>query len=432
MEKSELLKLINVEMSRKDFAQSTKKNYLAQIEDLFEFYVDRQPDNLTIEEIGQFISHLENRRGLQPQTINIANYAFAFAYNMVLKKNYDFSKLKYKRREYLSGPSIFTPDEILQLLDTIENIKHRVMITMIYSSGLTLSQLIGIKLKDIDSINLRLRVQPYSKRSKPYQTVLSETASVLIKKYLDQYHPEKFLIEGTKPGLPYRSGRQIQSVLEAAMQKAGITKNISLMDLRHSFIIHLRNLGYPVKQILEVAGSINTATFYRYATAHLKYDRELQSPLDLIKMRREQNHVDVRILRNLVDRIKDNDERNYFYEAIDCFGCGALRAGIILIWIAVMMKIQTDCLRNIDNLNAAIIRHFPKARIVDTIDDFAYIRDDVILKAAHDLGNFDKNQTAQLQECLNLRNQCAHPGNYTPGIQKVQSFVEVIIQIVYL
>jgi len=62
MEKSELLKLINIEMSRKDFAQSTKKNYLAQIEDLFEFYVDRQPDNLTIEEIGQFISHLENRR----------------------------------------------------------------------------------------------------------------------------------------------------------------------------------------------------------------------------------------------------------------------------------------------------------------------------------------------------------------------------------
>lgn len=431
MNRDELFELINAEMTRKDYADKTKQNYTSPINSLFDFFNNRQPDKLTIDDIGEFISHLEQRRGLKEQSINIVIHALNLVYNETLKKNYDFSKLKYKRRRFLSIPDIFTTDEIVRLLDNFENIKYKAMIALIYSSGLTLKQLLAIKKKDVDFENYRMKIQPYNKRGKPYYTVLSETAAVITRKYLERHNPDKFLFEGVKCGKPYLSGRQIQAALTATMRKANITKKVSLMDLRHSYIIHLRDFGYPVKQILEVAGRINTATFYRYATAHIKYSKELRSPLDLIKIQQERKCIDTRIIRNLADRISDDDERNYFYEAIDCFGCGALRAGVIMVWIAAMQNIQEQCLKSIDLLNTAITRHYQKARKVDTIDDFAYIRDDVILKAAHDLGKFDKNETAQLRECLNLRNQCAHPGNYSPGVHRVQSFVEVIIQIVY-
>jgi site-specific recombinase XerD len=432
MNKIELNGLMSAEMNRKDFAPRTKANYTTQIENLLKFFGNRDIEELTIDDIGQYISHLEQRRKLQEQSINVVIHGLTFVFNEVLNKDFDFSKLKYKRRKFLSVPDIFTTEEVIAILDNIENIKYKAMIALIYSSGLTLKQLLEIKKKDVDFDNYRIRIQPYSKRGKPYSSVLSETAAVIIRKYIAKHNPEKYLFEGVKAGKPYLSGRQIQAIFTDAMRKATIVRKASLMDLRHSYILHLRDFGYPVKQILEVSGAINTATYYRYATAHIEYTKELKSPLDIIKLQQNRQCVDTRVIRNLADRISDDDERNYFYEAIDCFGCGALRAGVIMVWIAAMRNIQMQCLKSIDLLNTAIVRHFPKARNVDTVEDFAYIRDDVILKAAHDLGRFDKNETAQLQECLTLRNQCAHPGNYSPGIHKVQSFVEVIIQMFYL
>jgi hypothetical protein len=289
-----------------------------------------------------------------------------------------------------------------------------------------------IKLKDIDFLNRRFQVTPYNNRKKHFYSVLSESASVLLNKYREKYKPEKYLFEGRTPGKPYFSGRQIDYAFKDAKRRAGITKNATIMDLRHSYIIHLRDFGYPVSQVLEMMGTSNSSTLKRYATAHLTYDKELKSPLDLIQERVDRKKVDTRILRNLSDKIQDEDERNYCNEAIDCFGCGALRAGVVLVWIAVMRNIQMKCLRNVDALNESIVRHYPKAKHVDTIEDFAYIKDDVTLKAAHDLGHFDKNQISVLQQKLILRNQCGHPGNYSPGIQTVMSFMEDIVRIIYI
>jgi hypothetical protein len=83
------------------------------------------------------------------------------------------------------------------------------------------------------------------------------------------------------------------------------------------------------------------------------------------------------------------------------------------------------------NVFAAIQKHDPKARSFSGIDDFAYIKENVQLLAAQTLGMFDKNQRSVLQDALDLRNKCAHPGKYSPGEKKVSAFVEDIVKVVF-
>jgi len=82
-------------------------------------------------------------------------------------------------------------------------------------------------------------------------------------------------------------------------------------------------------------------------------------------------------------------------------------------------------------LNAAILKHDPKARKVTKLDHFAYIKDSVALLAAQDLGIFDKSEKDTLEEALDLRNRCGHPAKYQPGVKKVSSFIEDLISTVF-
>jgi hypothetical protein len=82
-------------------------------------------------------------------------------------------------------------------------------------------------------------------------------------------------------------------------------------------------------------------------------------------------------------------------------------------------------------LSAALLRHDPKARTVRKLDDFAHIREKVVLLATEDLGLFDKNQRTTLEDCLDLRNKCGHPSRYAPGPKKVSCFIEDLIGIVF-
>ncbi len=141
---------------------------------------------------------------------------------------------------------------------------------------------------------------------------------------------------------------------------------------------------------------------------------------------------DVGTLENLVSKITDPDVRDYLEEALKCLQVGALRACTVFAWAAAIRTIQTSLIaKGPAALSAAIQKHDPKARPVNTLDDFAHIKDATSLLAAKDLGVLDKNEKDTLTEALNLRNRCGHPGKYRPGIKKVSAFVEDITSIVF-
>lgn len=141
---------------------------------------------------------------------------------------------------------------------------------------------------------------------------------------------------------------------------------------------------------------------------------------------------DVSTLNALLKSIGDKEIVSYIEESLKCLSVGALRATIVFIWSGAIRAIQERMLnKNNTSLNDALKKHDPKARNVARIDHFSYIKDKVTILGALELGIIDKNEKDILEENLNLRNKCGHPGKYKPGPKKASSFIEDVVSIVF-
>jgi hypothetical protein len=141
---------------------------------------------------------------------------------------------------------------------------------------------------------------------------------------------------------------------------------------------------------------------------------------------------DVGVLTALIAKVSDADIRSYLEEALKCLQVGALRACVVFVWTAATRAIQTEVIAKGSRVvTAAVQKHDLKARTITSIDDFAHVKEAVLLLAAKDLGVLDKNEKDTLTEALNLRNRCGHPSKYRPGVKKVSAFVEDITSILF-
>lgn len=141
---------------------------------------------------------------------------------------------------------------------------------------------------------------------------------------------------------------------------------------------------------------------------------------------------DVGTLEDLVAKVSDDDVRDYLDEALRCLQVGALRACVVFVWSAGIRTIQMGMItKGPATVTAALQKHDPKTRSVNSLDDFAHVKDATTLLAAKDLGVLDKNEKDTLTEALNLRNRCGHPGKYRPGVKKVSALVEDLTSIVF-
>jgi len=141
---------------------------------------------------------------------------------------------------------------------------------------------------------------------------------------------------------------------------------------------------------------------------------------------------DVATLQALAAKVSDGVVRDYILEAIKCLSVGAIRAAIVFLWTGAIRTLQEESLtKYAASLNAAIAKHDPKARSVNKLEDFAYIRDATALLAFQELGIVDKGEKTTLGEGLDLRNRCGHPTKYVPGVKKASSFIEDVVGIVF-
>jgi hypothetical protein len=141
---------------------------------------------------------------------------------------------------------------------------------------------------------------------------------------------------------------------------------------------------------------------------------------------------DVGTLTALISKVSNDDVRSYLDEALKCLQVDALRACVVFVWTAAVRTIQAEAhTKGSATVTAAVQKHDPKARPITKIDDFAYVKESILLLAATDLGLFDKNEKDTLTEALNLRNRCGHPSKYRPGVKKVSALVEDLTSIVF-
>ncbi len=160
------------------------------------------------------------------------------------------------------------PEEIIKLLDSIENIKYRTILMLLYSTGMRVSEIANCTIADIDSKNMRIKIVQ-GKGCKDRFTILSQQVLLELRAYYLIYKPKEYLFNGYRPGKRY-SVRSIQHLMQKALTKVGLeNKNYTIHTIRHSFATHLLDNGTDLHTIKELPGhsSLQTTTRYMHLSA---------------------------------------------------------------------------------------------------------------------------------------------------------------------
>ena len=175
-------------------------------------------------------------------------------------------------------PTVLSQAECKRLFVALSNLKHRLILTLIYSAGLRISEAVKLRLCDIDYDRRTLTVRN-GKGGKDRCLPLSSLLELGLHKYLQAYHPQEYLFNANTPGKPY-STRSIQSVMAQAIDKAGIDKKASVHSLRHSFATHLLEAGTNIVTVQALMGHSKIETTLVYTQLLSQSTHTVKSPLD--------------------------------------------------------------------------------------------------------------------------------------------------------
>lgn len=258
------------------YSTNTLKTYTDLFEEFINYYPDVQLSEITEAQIIQFLRYLVNDRNVSVSYQNQSINAIKFYYERVMggqRKLYHIDR----PREEETLPEVLSEEEVSALLKSIKNLKHLAIMMTIYSGGLRISEAINLKIKDIDSNRMQIRVEQ-SKGKKDRYTLLGTTTLHVLRKYVAEYKPRVWLFEG-EPGSQY-SVSSIRQVFYTAVKAVGIQKKVSVHTLRHSFATHLLEAGTDMRYIQSLLGHQSSKTTEIYTHITTKGFDTIKNPLD--------------------------------------------------------------------------------------------------------------------------------------------------------
>jgi integrase/recombinase XerD len=257
------------------YSESTIRNYSSALKELAHFYKDRQLADLAIEDIEKFLLYITEQRGVSTSYHNVSIGAIKFYFEKVLERNITLKISRPRREKKL--PEVLSEEEVLILLKKTENIKHKCILMTIYSGGLRLSELVALKVSDIDSKRMKIFIKG-AKGNKDRYTILSKELLKWLREYYKLEKPEKWLFEGVTGG--QYSMRSVQNIMHEAVLRAGIKKQATVHTLRHSFATHMLENGVDLRYIQNLLGHNSSKTTEIYTHITTKGIDRLTSPLD--------------------------------------------------------------------------------------------------------------------------------------------------------
>ncbi|WP_339699640.1 tyrosine-type recombinase/integrase [Algoriphagus aquimarinus] len=183
-------------------------------------------------------------------------------------------------------PIVCSEEEIVALFKAVTNVKYRAILMTIYSAGLRISELINLRIKDIDSERMQIRVEQ-SKGKKDRYTLLSNRTLLILREYIKKERPHYYLFEGQESNAvkPMKySTTSISAILKAAVSKTTIKKKITVHTLRHSFATHLLERGTDIRYIQSLLGHESPKTTQIYTHITTKGFDQIISPLDALDL----------------------------------------------------------------------------------------------------------------------------------------------------
>lgn len=181
--------------------------------------------------------------------------------------------------EVIQASNDLTPQEVFQIINATPNLKHKAILSTVYSAGLRVSEAAHLQISDIHSHNMRILIRQ-AKGNKDRYTLLAENNLLLLRQYWKEYRPSHWLFPGIPDAKPIAI-RSIQEMFKKSRIAAGISKKVSIHTLRHCFATHLLNQGADILQIKELLGhaDIQSTSLYLHLT-HAQV-LGLKSPLDM-------------------------------------------------------------------------------------------------------------------------------------------------------
>ena len=264
-------------LQSKRYGENTIKTYSDALRTFLRFHHGIPLNEITNDHIIKFnveyIAKGHYSAAFQNQVVNAVKLFFSTVENTVL----DIQSVHRPRREKLL-PNVLSKQEVKAILDAPKNIKHKAMLSLIYSCGLRRSELLNLKITDIDS-KRGLVIIKQSKGKKDRIVPLGLKILQLLREYYLSYKPKKWLFEGQNKEEQY-SEQSLGKVLKMSVESAGIRKPVSLHWLRHSYATHLLESGTDLRYIQEILGHSSSRTTEIYTHVSTKSLQQIKSPFD--------------------------------------------------------------------------------------------------------------------------------------------------------
>ncbi|MGY8911271.1 MAG: tyrosine-type recombinase/integrase [Flavobacteriales bacterium] len=270
----------------KRYSKSTIQTYTFFVADFVNFHTKTPLEELTNRSVELFIEKvfIEREYSVSTQRQFISALKIFIVFCPQTKIN-DLILERPKKSRKL--PNVLSSEEVIKIIQVTQNLKHRAILVLLYSSGLRISEVTNLLLRNIDINRRQLKIE-HGKGRKDRYVSLATTFLPLLQNYLVTYAPNLFFVEGIE-GKKY-SESSIRKFLHKSVKKAGITKNVTPHTLRHSYATHLLENGVGLRHIQELLGHSKPETTMIYTHVAKKDLLEVQSPLDTILLHLSKNN----------------------------------------------------------------------------------------------------------------------------------------------
>jgi integrase/recombinase XerD len=277
----ELIKKFRQELDSRGYSSRTTEVYATAVSSFLRSVPD--PTSLKAEDVDNYIKSIldgTSKTGGSQSSVGIAASAIKLLFRHVLGKPLQLSvELKRRGRPM---PTVLSREEIQKVVSVTRNVSHRLIFQLMYSSGLKLDELLGLKVKDVDIDGQKLTIRGDHKGGRKAKatrdTIMSEKVGPMLHAFISDRDPDDFVFPGIDGG--HMTPRAVQKAFKHALQKANIQKKASCNSLRHSFAVHLLEKGVDIKHVRRLLGHARTETTSIYKRLLSDEKINIKSPLD--------------------------------------------------------------------------------------------------------------------------------------------------------
>ena len=272
---SPLRRRMTEDMTVRNLSPATQRSYISAVSKFSRFF-GRSPDQLTLEDVRTFQVHLV-AKGISWPGLNQIVCALRFFYGVTLRRDEIPERISYARQPR-KLPEVLSAGEVVRFLEAVPSLRTRVALTTAYAAGLRASEAVSLKVANIDSGRMVIRVQQ-GKGGKDRYVMLSAQLLGILRTYWQLARPKDWLFPGRDPANPIEVN-VLHAACRSACTASGLTKRVTVHTLRHSFATHLLESGTDIRIIQVLLGHSNLSSTARYTHVSSGLIRQTDSPLD--------------------------------------------------------------------------------------------------------------------------------------------------------